>query len=278
LTDFTNYLYPGTNTLKNRFGERSLGELLRREASVVAVRRTEIDLGAGPQGQFDADHLKAIHRHLFQDVYEWAGHTRDERVPLSDGTTATAPEMRRGSGKEFTSGRDIPIRLRQIAGALQDANNLRGLTRAEFAVQAADLLASINAVHPFREGNGRTQRTFLRELARAAGHTLDFSVISQERMIQASIAAHDRDDTAMMRRLFSDATDPDRIAALRRAIDFLDKHGFDWNERYVATVEPGHHLEAILVGIAGGHFMARTRFRDPHRQQGGPRIPASQKR
>jgi hypothetical protein len=50
--------------------------------------------------------------------------------------------MRRGSGKEFTSGRDIPIRLRQIAGALEDANNLRGLARAEFAVQAADLLAT----------------------------------------------------------------------------------------------------------------------------------------
>jgi cell filamentation protein len=73
-----NYTYPGTDTLKNRFGETDLDKLQRLEARLVAIRHVEIELGYGPQSQFDADHLKAIHRHLFQDVFEWAGRTRDE--------------------------------------------------------------------------------------------------------------------------------------------------------------------------------------------------------
>jgi cell filamentation protein len=64
----------------------------------VFVRRAEIDAGFGPKGEFDAAHLKAIHRHLFQDVYEWAGRTRDEPVTLSDGTVATEPGLRKVEG------------------------------------------------------------------------------------------------------------------------------------------------------------------------------------
>jgi fido (protein-threonine AMPylation protein) len=53
-------------------------------------------LGQGPKGEFDTAYLKAIHRHLFQDVYEWAGRTRDDRVMLSDGTIASEPVLRKG--------------------------------------------------------------------------------------------------------------------------------------------------------------------------------------
>jgi hypothetical protein len=58
---------------------------------------------------------------------------------------------------------------------------------------------------------------------------VDFTVISQERMIQASIAANERDDLTVMRRLFSDATNPARIAALRRAIGFFVRQEYRWN-------------------------------------------------
>ena len=63
-------------------------------------------------------------------------------------------------------------------------------------------MAELNAIHPFREGNGRTQRVFVSELAREAGHVLDFTVVSRERMIAASVAANEDGDPAMMRRLF----------------------------------------------------------------------------
>ena len=120
------------------------------------------------------------------------------------------------------------------------------------------MLAELNAVHPFREGNGRTQRAFVAQLAQAAGHDLDFSVISKERMIVASMAAHDQNDLGPMRRLFSDAIDPARRAALRETIDFLDRQQFPWNERYIATVKPGHPVEVTFAGVAGDHFMVRT--------------------
>lgn len=252
------YTYPGTDTLKNKLGAASHDELEEREAEYVAGRRIEIEAGRGPPPQFDAEHLKAIHRHLFQDVYEWAGRTRDEQVRLADGSIATEPELRREGSRAFVAGPEIAGALSEIAGKLRDANYFVGLPRERFAERAADLMAELNDVHPFREGNGRTQRAFVEQLAQAVGYDLDFTVISKERMIVASIAAHDQNDLGPMRRLFADATDPARREALHDAIQFLDRQQFPWNDRYIATVEPGHPVEVTLVGVAGKHFMART--------------------
>jgi fido (protein-threonine AMPylation protein) len=83
-----------------------LAELERLEGPLVLLRRVQIDAGPGPAGQFDADHLKALHRFLFQDVFEWAGHTRNERVRLSDGTTATEPLMQKVGGTSFNDKQD----------------------------------------------------------------------------------------------------------------------------------------------------------------------------
>ena len=77
-------------------------------------------------------------------------------------------------------------------------------------------------------------------------------------MIQASIVANDHDDPAMMRRLFNEISDPSRVAALRQAIGFFEKRRFPWNDRYLATTEPGHQVELTMVGTAGDHFMGRT--------------------
>jgi len=254
-----NYTYPGTDTVKNKFGETDFDKLGRREGRSIAARQVEIEAGHGPQGRFDADHLKAVHRHLFQDVYEWAGHTRDEHVELSDGTIATEPVMHKPGGADFLIGRFIPGALDDLANKVREADRLRGLLREEFAAREADIMAALNAIHPFREGNGRTQRTFVRELAKQAGHSLDFTVVSKERMIEASIAANEHGDPTMMRRLFNEISDLSRVAALRQAIEFFEKQRFPWNDRYLATIEPGHQVELTMVGTAGEHFMVRTR-------------------
>lgn len=238
------YTYPGTDTLKNKLGATTHDELEEREAPYVAARHIEIEAGHGPPLQCDAEHLKALHRHLFQDVYEWAGHTRDEEVPLGDGSIATEPELKREGSRAFVAGPHIAVALDEIAAKLRDADYLGGLSRDAFAERAADLLAELNAVHPFREGNGRTQRAFVEQLAQAAGHDLDFSVISKERMIVASMAAHDQTDLGPMRRLFTDAIDPARRAALREAIEFLDRQQFPWNEGQTVKVPFG-------VGVTG---------------------------
>jgi cell filamentation protein len=253
-----NYTYPGTDTVKNVFGITNHAELERIEAALVKARHAEVDAGLGPPRQFDAEYIKAIHKHLFQDVYEWAGRTRDERVVLSDGTIASMPTMRKPDGQPFSIGIAIPTALDDIGEKLRTGNYLRDLPREEFAERAADIMAAINTVHPFREGNGRAQRVFLEQLAHAAGHNLDFTVISRERMIQASIAAHERGDTSMMRRMFDEISDSERAALLRESLSALDKLNVDWNDRYVATIGPGHTIELVLAGVAGNQFMART--------------------
>jgi cell filamentation protein len=252
------YTYPGTDTLKNRLGATTEDELDRLSARFVAYRSYQIEIGEGPRGRFDAAYLKALHGFLFQDVFEWAGRTRDERVQLADGTVASEPVMRKVGGQPFLAGGRIARALERIAARIEEANFLRGLEPEGFAVCAADVMAAINGVHCFREGNGRAQRVFMRELTKSAGHDLDFSVISRERMIQASVAANEGRRPGMMRRLFKDAVMPARRAALARAIASLDAAGFAWNDRYIAAAEPRHSVELTLVGVAGAEFMGRT--------------------
>lgn len=252
------YTLPDGLTLKNTLGATSHDELQTLETDYVRNRLLEIRLGQGPTGEFDAAHLKAIHQHLFQDVYEWAGHTRDERFPLSDNTVATEPILRKVGGEPFMLGVHIAKELDCIGQRLTEANYLRSLSREEFATGAATVMVDLNAVHPFREGNGRTQRVFMEALAREAGHNIDFSVVSRERMIQASIAGNEKGDPGMMQRLFREISDPARVAGLSKAIESLERHRFPWNDRYIATMEPGHKVSVRLAGVAGDQFMART--------------------
>lgn len=245
-------------TLKNRLGATSYDQLERAETDFVAARLLQLELGGVVPGRFDAAHLKAIHRHLFQDIYEWAGHSRDERVALADGTVATEPVLRKADGNPFMVGRQIPAALARMADRLRQANYLRGLSRAAFATEAADVLVEINGIHAFREGNGRTQRAFIRALAMKVGHVLDFAVVTHERMVRASIAGNDHNDPTMMRRLFQEISDPVRAAALGKAIEALDRLGFPWNDHYLATAEPGHRVAVTMAGVAGDQFMART--------------------
>jgi hypothetical protein len=102
-------------TVKNKLGATDHDELEAKKADYVSNRLLQFELGHGPAGQFDAAHLKAIHHHLFQDVYEWAGRTRDEKVSLSDGTVATEPVLRKLDGKPFLTGRRIATALDRIA-------------------------------------------------------------------------------------------------------------------------------------------------------------------
>ena len=257
-----NYTYPDIDpddpAIKNKLGIKSHDDLERISAALVAMRIVEITAGKGPQASFDAAHLKAIHHHLFQDVFEWAGHTRNEPVRLSDGTVATEPLLRKVDGSPFLPGAHIADALERVEDKLHGDKYLAGLSRDVFAERAADLIAEINAIHPFREGNGRTQRVFVEQLAQQAGHELDFSVVTHERMVRASIAANEQDDNGEMRRMFREISDPVRVEALRKALDNMRALRFPIQDRYIATAEPGHRVEVTLAGIAGDQFMART--------------------
>jgi cell filamentation protein len=163
----------------NYFGISDYNRLQPIEAPLVAKRGGELE-EEGVTGDFTSTHLRAIHRYLFQDVFPWAGELRV--VNIAKGNQMFAPA-------QF------------VAAALEDALDklkreelLRGLTAAEFVARAGFFLGEINAIHPFREGNGRAQREFVRQVALHAGHPLSWHGFAQQAMIEASILSHAKGD------------------------------------------------------------------------------------
>lgn len=173
------YVDPQSGILRNNFGLTDQQSLDRMEANTVSVRSILLQLNP-LKGNFDSDHLKAIHSYLFRDVYDWAGKFRT--IPL-----AKAEDVRGGRVIRFTPPDLIESELKRVFDQLADENFLEGLPRKEFARKIAGLFSEINRIHPFREGNGRTQRQFVRQLADSLGFRIHFEVVSKERLIQASI-------------------------------------------------------------------------------------------
>ena len=242
------YVYPGTDTLRNLANIRDPQELATFEAEATLRRGLEL-LRRPVEGDFDTAHLKAIHKHLFKDVYPWAGRFRT--------TVLAKAEFEGGPVTYFTAPHLLVHEAERICKTLHRAAILRGVPPHKFAREAALLLAALNTLHPFREGNGRTQRAFLQAVARHAAHPLYFDTVSRERMMRASILST-QGDSSMMIRLFQEITDADRVKPLRRAIAFLEANGFKWNDIYIATTTPGQTYSGRLVGRDQDAFMMRT--------------------
>lgn len=168
------YTYPNSEVLQNRADLREQEALDAFEADVTAVRLLEIVERPIP-GRFDLAHLKAIHRHLFQDIYDWAGELRT--VDISKG------------GSRFANcGRIDDYLSQQLVGIARE-RYLTDLPPAQFIKRLAFYMGEINAAHPFREGNGRVQRAFCAQLAEQAGYFIDFDGVSRDAMYAAMIAS-----------------------------------------------------------------------------------------
>lgn len=162
-------------TLKNRLGITDYKYLNLIEEKLTGARL--IQLQKQPvKGNYDFEHLKKIHRHLYQDLYDWAGQTRD--VSIGKGQTI------------FCLPQHIDSYADHIFRKLKQNNHLKDLSSDQFPLKAAYIIAELNELHPFREGNGRTQREFFRQLAEAAGYKLDLNFIPKEQMILACREAH----------------------------------------------------------------------------------------
>jgi cell filamentation protein len=184
------------NVLKNLLGITEATHLSQAEADFTRLRIAELFQGFGPAPTFDLAHLKAIHHYVFQDVYEWAGKTRGERTTIQGQTFMPPPLLQKGDNL-FALGPNISAFLEPCFRDIKARDFFKGLTIQDFVTHSADALADLNSAHPFREGNGRTQRLFIEMLARQAGYTFDFSSIPQKRMITVSIAAHNGDVTPL---------------------------------------------------------------------------------
>ncbi len=177
----TVYCYPGTEVLINNFGEHDPKILSQLERMCTAARIVDL-LKKPVSGNFDLTHLKKIHHYIFQDIYTWAGQFRMVNI-----------------SKEllFCDVSFIEKELTKLFFKLREENYLKDCSEDNIASRAAYYLGEINAVHPFREGNGRTQREFIRELLLPAGFYVDYSRCNAKMMLYASINAFAGDYTLM---------------------------------------------------------------------------------
>lgn len=170
------YCYPGSAVLENLPGLTSQGALARFEAVATGRRFVE----PMPSGRWSVRHYRAVHRHIFQDVYAWAGRTRTTRISKG--------------GSMFCYPEHIDYELRRTFRDLKDNCHLRRLGDEQFATKAAHLIADLNAIHAFRDGNGRTQLAFLILLAAQAGHPIDSAKLDPASMLHAMIAGFRGDE------------------------------------------------------------------------------------
>lgn len=164
--------YPGTAVLVNKLDIRDGQKLAQVEADITKLRIAQWEIRPLVD-TFDFEHYKAVHRYLFGDLYDWAGQMRTVNLAKK--------------GTHFCPADKIEGRGKLIFERLQRLGYLRGMEHGDFVEELTDFYCSTNELHPFREGNGRTQRVFLSQLARSAGYSLNFSEIDGDLLMIATI-------------------------------------------------------------------------------------------
>jgi cell filamentation protein len=156
------YFIPGTSVLKNVEGITDGEQLRRYEEAQAHVRLVELADAPIP-ATFDYAQMKAIHRHIFQDVYAWAGEERVGPVGF----------MTKDGHSYYPAGPALTEAAHAEYGKLASKDFLRGLDKAEFVDELAERWGELNVIHSFREGNTRTQFVFFSQLAENAGYRID---------------------------------------------------------------------------------------------------------
>lgn len=164
------YTYKNTNVLKNKLGIKNEKELKNADTNIVTKKLQEIKLEKFER-TYDEKHFKFIHKFLFEELYEFAGKYREENI---------LKENFRFSQFEY-----IDENIKKILKKI----NLEKLKSENFEKQIEDvseIMTDLNVLHPFREGNGRAIREFIRELLEDMGYEINFFNIEYEEIIEAS--------------------------------------------------------------------------------------------
>lgn len=169
----SDHCYEGTTCLINKLNIRDEAKLSEVEAAIVFGKMVLLDQQP-IRGDFDFDHYRRINYFLFCDLYEWAGQIR--AVNLSKKGTVFVP-----ANEIEACGNACFRRLRGW--------NPQGLDHDEMAKEIAEFYHTINMLHPFREGNGRTQRAFFTQWMRHIGYQLDLATVDADEFVFATIRA-----------------------------------------------------------------------------------------
>lgn len=166
------YCYPDSSVLKNKLDIRDPVLLRKVEADLSSARQAEI-FRTPVVGRFTATHLCNIHRKLLGDVYSFAGHFR--REDIAKGPT------------RFVTYSQIKEKLQRLLGQLQQEKWLENVPFEAFAARSAYYMAELNYIHPFREGNGRAIREFMRLLFLHNGYVVQWDAVDVEALLSAMI-------------------------------------------------------------------------------------------
>ena len=168
------YFYSDSNTLINKLDIRD--EQLLKEAEALYTAQRLLELQAKPIiANFDLENLIMIHKYIYQDLYEFAGTIRNEDISKGQTFFASVPYIEPNAKKLFSQ--------------LRSENYLVGTTIDDFSEKAAYYMAELNIIHPFREGNGRAIREFIRCLAWKCGFALNWNAVTNSEILEASISS-----------------------------------------------------------------------------------------
>lgn len=183
------YCYPNTDVLKNKYNIIDKAQLFSAEKDATILRVQELQENP-VKGKFDFKHLKEIHKYIFQDIYEWAGETREVEI---------------GKGNLFclvaninSYAEDIFKRYFRECFALKN-------DKEKFVKALAKNYGDLNALHPFREGNGRTQREFARLVCLECGYDFSLKNTTHQEMLTASKLSFDEGDNSLLENIFNNA-------------------------------------------------------------------------
>ena len=170
------YCYPDSNVLKNKLNIRDNKLLKTAEEEITLIKQMEL-LKNPIKGNFTKAHLMNIHKFIFEDIYLFAGKIRREQISKAD-TMFYPPNL-------------INRELDKVFAKIKEKNMLKETDEDKVFDNLAYVMAELNIIHPFREGNGRSIREFIRLMAKRMGYDLNWGNVDKEELLEASILSVD---------------------------------------------------------------------------------------
>ena len=206
MIDSTEFTIPGTGVLKNKLPITDPADLSRAATDSTALRLAELQT-TPVRGGFDSAHLQAIHHHVFQDLYDWAGELR----PIDAGSVPAS---------------QVEKSLNSVLDRLSRENQLKGLSAEEWAHSASAYLYDLGAIQPFLAGNEIAIHEFLIELARKNNLSLQWDATAELAVENADVQVQLLEQSANLRRMVMLAMDtnpiflkPDRGKTIENGIE-----------------------------------------------------------
>lgn len=167
--------YSQDGVLKNKFGEKDPKklEILEKMSTIRGWIKLQNELIATPNLKLDAALIKKIHKNLFEDVYDWAGQYRT--VNIVKGKTM------------FANALYVPAALEDLVTKLNRDITSKSITANNISEKLAYYYGELNMIHPFREGNGRTQKIFIEKVADKLGYSLQLEKVDSKKLLEVTI-------------------------------------------------------------------------------------------